>query len=364
MDTELPLRDDLRGRSAYGAPQLDVPVRLNTNENPHGPSPALAADLAAEVAHAAATLNRYPDRDALELRAGLASYLGHGLTQGQVWAANGSNEIIQQLLMAFGGAGRSAIGFEPSYAMHRLISVATTTRWIDGHREGDFTLDPAYAVAAVAEHRPDVVFLTSPNNPTGTALPLEVVEAIYDASSSYGRGAIVVVDEAYAEFARDGVPSALTLLPGRPRLVVTRTMSKAFAMAGTRLGYLAADPELVDCLLLVRLPYHLSALTQLAARVALRHAGELLGCVETLRAERDRLVAELTADGLEVVPSDANIVLFGRFADQAAVWQGLLDRGVLVRDVGLPGWLRVTAGLDTENDAFLEALRAVRKEHP
>ena len=385
MDTSLPLRDDLRGRSAYGAPQLDVPVRLNTNENPHGPSPALAADLAVAVAEAAGTLNRYPDRDALVLRAELAAYLGHdlarsgrlagslavpqrqlasSLTVRQVWAANGSNEIIQHLLMAFGGAGRAAIGFEPSYAMHRLISIATGTRWIDGRREGDFTLDAAYAVEAVAAHRPEVVFLTSPNNPTGTALPLEVVAAVYDAASGYGRGGVVVVDEAYAEFARDGVPSALTLLPGRPRLVVTRTMSKAFAMAGTRLGYLAADPELVECLQLVRLPYHLSSLTQLAARVALRHAGELLGCVATLRDERDRLVTELTADGCEVVPSDANFVLFGRFADAGAVWQGLLDRGVLVRDVGLPGWLRVTAGLDTENDAFLEALRAVRKDIP
>jgi histidinol-phosphate aminotransferase len=356
------LRPDLRGRSAYGAPQLDVPVRLNTNENPYGPSPALAADLAEAVREAAGSLNRYPDRDALELRADLAAYLGHGLRAGQVWAANGSNEIIQQLLMAFGGSGRSAIGFEPSYAMHRLISVATGTAWIDGRREGDFSLDPGYAVDAVRQHRPDVVFLTSPNNPTGTALPLEVVEALYEVAPG-----IVVVDEAYAEFARAGVPSALTLLPGRPRLVVTRTMSKAFAMAGTRLGYLAADPELVDCLLLVRLPYHLSSLTQLAARVALRHAGELLGYVAALRDERDRLVVELSAldgpgAGLEVVPSDANFVLFGRFADQAAVWQGLLDRGVLVRDVGLPGWLRVTAGLPAENDAFLEALRAVRKE--
>jgi histidinol-phosphate aminotransferase len=362
VETSLPLRDDLRGRSAYGAPQLDVPVRLNTNENPHGPSAALAADLAAAVLAAAATLNRYPDRDANALRAELAAYLGHDLTESQIWAANGSNEVIQQLLMAFAGAGRSAMGFEPSYAMHRLISLATGTRWVDGRREGDFTLDPVYAVEAIAAQRPDVVFLTSPNNPTGTALPLSAIEAVYDAASTYGRGGIVVVDEAYAEFARDGVPSALTLLPGRPRLVVTRTMSKAFAMAGTRLGYLAADPELVECLLLVRLPYHLSELTQLAARIALRHADELLDSVATVRAERDRLVAELSADGCEIVPSDANFVLFGRFADQTAVWQGLLDRGVLVRDVGLPGWLRVTAGLDAENDAFLEALREVRKE--
>ncbi|HZE67492.1 MAG TPA: histidinol-phosphate transaminase [Sporichthyaceae bacterium] len=364
MDTDLPLRDDLRGLSAYGAPQLDVAVRLNTNENPFGPSPALAADLAAAVADVALSLNRYPDRDAEALRAELAGYLGHGLmgqnlTAQQIWAANGSNEIIQQILMAFGGAGRRALGFEPSYSMHRLISLATQTEWINGHREADFTLDPEHALAQVAEHRPDVVFLTSPNNPTGTALPLDVVAAVYDAAPG-----LVVVDEAYAEFARDGVPSALSLLPGRKRLVVTRTMSKAFAMAGLRLGYLAADPELVDCLLLVRLPYHLSELTQAAARVALRHRVDLLRTVAELRAERDRLVTELTADGSVVVPSDANFVLFGGLTDAAAVWHAVLDRGVLIRDVGLPGWLRVTAGTPAENDAFLDALRAVRKQCP
>jgi histidinol-phosphate aminotransferase len=361
MDTDLPLRDDLRGRSAYGAPQLDVPVRLNTNENPYGPSVALAADLAAAVQEAAAELNRYPDRDATALRAELAGYLGHDLTGAQIWAANGSNEILQQLLMAFGGAGRSAMGFEPSYSMHNLIALATQTRWIDGYREDDFTLDPARVVAAVSEAAPDIVFLTSPNNPTGTALELSVIEAVYDAAPG-----IVVVDEAYAEFARDGVPSALTLLPGRKRLVVTRTMSKAFSMAGLRVGYLAADPELVDCLLLVRLPYHLSELTQAAARVAIRHAPDLLRTVGKLRAERDRLVTEIGAMGCEVVPSDANFVLFGGFpgknADQAVVWQGLLDRGVLIRDVGLAGWLRVTAGTPEENDAFLTALREVLKE--
>jgi len=353
------LRDDLRGRSAYGAPQLHVAVRLNTNENPHPPSIALAADLAAAVQEAAESLNRYPDRDAAALRAELADYLGHGLTGSQVWAANGSNEIIQQLLMAFAGAGRSALGFEPSYTMHRLISVATGTTWFSGFREDDFTLDRDRVIAQVREHRPDVVFLTSPNNPTGTALPLEVIEAVHDAAPG-----IVVVDEAYAEFARDGVPSALSLLPGRARLAVTRTMSKAFAMAGLRVGYLAADPELVECLLLVRLPYHLSALTQAAARVALRHRVELLCTVAALRDERDRLVAELGADGFEVVPSDANFVLFGGLTDSAAVWQAVLDRGVLIRDVGLPGWLRVTAGLPAENDAFLDALRAVRKTSP
>jgi histidinol-phosphate aminotransferase len=243
--------------------------------------------------------------------------------------------------------------------MHPLISRATGTRWISGARDEDFGLDPDAAVRAVREHQPDLVFLTSPNNPTGTALPLAVVEAVYDAAP-----ALVVVDEAYAEFARDGVPSALSLLPGRKRLIVSRTMSKAFAMAGLRLGYLAADPELVDCLLLVRLPYHLSELTQAAARVALRHRVDLLRTVDQLRRERDRLVAELAADGAVVVPSDANFVLFGGLTDAAAVWREVLDRGVLIRDVGLPGWLRVTAGTPEENDAFLDALRAVRKVKP
>jgi histidinol-phosphate aminotransferase len=358
---DLPVRDDLRGRTPYGAPQLDVPVRLNTNENPWPPPAELVDDLAAAVRAAGAQLNRYPDRDANALRADLAAYLsgatGQDLVAAQLWAANGSNEVLQQLLQAFGGPGRSAMGFEPSYSMHRLISNATSTRWIPGHREGDFTLDPEHAVTAVREHAPDVVFLTSPNNPTGTALPLEVIAAVADATPG-----MVVVDEAYAEFARPGTPSAVTLLPGRPRLVVTRTMSKAFAMAGTRLGYLAADPAVVEALLLVRLPYHLSALTQAAARMALVHAPALLGTVESVMAQRDRIVGELRAMGLEVVDSDANFVLFGRFADAPAVWQALLDRGVLVRDVGVPGWLRVTAGLEHETTAFLGAMTSVLQQ--
>jgi histidinol-phosphate aminotransferase len=364
--TNLPIRDDLRGLSPYGAPQLDVPVRLNTNENPYPPPDALVADLAADVAAAGPTLNRYPDRDAVELRKDLADYLGRaggpGLAGRQVWAANGSNEIQQQLLQAFGGPGRTALGFEPSYSMHPLLAKATGTRWVGVPRAADFGLDPEAAAEAVAEYRPDLVFLCSPNNPTGNALPLAVVEAVLDGVAGTGTG-MVVVDEAYAEFARAGTPSALTLLPGHLRLVVTRTMSKAFAMAGTRLGYLAADPAVVDALLLVRLPYHLSALTQAAARVALRHTGALLGTVDAVKAQRDRIVTELTGLGLDVVPSDANFVLFGRFADQERVWRALLEAGVLVRDVRLPGWLRVTAGLPDEVDAFLAALRAVLKEN-
>jgi histidinol-phosphate aminotransferase len=351
----LPIRDDLRGFTPYGAPQLDVPVLLNTNENPWPPSPELVADLAAEVTAVATGLNRYPDREAHELREGLARYLGHDLTTEQVWAANGSNEVIQQILQAFGGPGRFAMGFEPSYTMHRLIAVATATGWVNAWREADFTLEPAYAVDAIREQQPDVVFLTSPNNPTGTALPLDTVKAVLDVAPG-----IVVVDEAYAEFARAGTPSALTLLPGRQRLIVTRTMSKAFAMAGARIGYLAADPAVVDALRLVRLPYHLSALTQAAARVALRHTEALLGTVQAVKEQRDRLVAELRGRGVPVVDSDANFVLFGGFADAHAVWEGLLEHGVLVRDVGLPGWLRVTAGLPAEVDAFLAALDKVR----
>jgi histidinol-phosphate aminotransferase len=350
----LPLRPDLAGLEPYGAPQLDVTVRLNTNENPYPPPPELVAEIGAAAARAAASLNRYPDRDATELRAGLAAYLGHGLTGRHVWAANGSNEIIQQLLQAFGGHGRTALGFEPSYSMHPIIARTTGTGWLSAERDADFGVDAGQAAALVAQSAPDVVFLTSPNNPTGTALPLEVIEAVCAAAPG-----MVVVDEAYAEFARAGTRSALTLLPSYPRLVVTRTMSKAFALAGARVGYLAADPAVVDLLLVVRLPYHLSALTQAAARAALRHAGALLRCVAELRAERDATAGWLRGQGLDVAESDANFVLFGGLGDRHAVWQGLLEAGVLVREVGPPGWLRVTIGTTAEMAAFRAALSDV-----
>jgi histidinol-phosphate aminotransferase len=367
---ELPLRPELRGRTPYGAPQLKVTHRLNTNENPY-PLPAeLLADLGTALAEASRDLNRYPDRDAVALRADLAGYLtrtaGQTITPAQVWAANGSNEVLQQLLQTFGGSGRTALGFTPSYSMHPIISAGTGTVWVDGHRRADFTIDPAAAVAQVREVRPDVVFVTSPNNPTGTAVALETIAGLYDAlsydASGEQRAGVLIVDEAYAEFARAGTPSALSLLPGRPRLVVSRTMSKAFGMAGLRLGYLAADPAVVDALQLVRLPYHLSSLTQAAARTALAHTPALLATVEAVKRERDRIVAALPAMGLTSVPSDANFVLFGRFADAPAAWQALLDRDVLVRDVGLPGWLRVTAGTPEETDAFLTALSEVAPE--
>ncbi len=349
-----PLRADLVGRRPYGAPQIDVPVRLNTNENPFPPSKALVLAIAEAAAAQAALLNRYPDRDAVGLRRDLAGYLGHGLTAEQVWAANGSNEIIQQLLQAFGGPGRAALGFEPSYSMHPIIAQTSSTRWIGGSREADFGIDPERAVAAVGDLQPDLVFLTSPNNPTGTAVPLAVIERICAAAPG-----MVVVDEAYAEFARDPEATALALLPRFPRLVVVRTMSKAFALAGARVGYLAADRGVVDALQVVRLPYHLSALTQSAARAALARSDELLAAVSAIRAGRDELAGWLRARGLAVAGSDANFVLFGTFADRRAVWQGLLDRGVLIREVGPPGWLRVTVGTPREMDAFRTALETV-----
>ncbi len=359
----LPLRADLRGREPYGAPQIDVPVRLNTNENSYPLPEAVALAVVEALAYATARLNRYPDREFTALREALAGYLGHDVAAEQVWAANGSNEVLLHLLQAFGGAGRTALGFTPSYSMHPVIAATTATAWVDGLRgapSGPFDLDAPAVADQVRRHDPDVVLLCSPNNPTGTALGLDVVRAAYDASDH----AIVVVDEAYEEFARAGTPSALTLLPGRPRLVVTRTMSKAFALAGARVGYLAADPAVCDGLRLVRMPYHLSALTQAAAVAALAHAPALLATVQVLREQRDRIVHQLAAAGLSPVPSDANFVLFGGLADPAATWRRLLDQGVLVRDVGIAGHLRVTAGTPEETTAFLTALTATLEETP
>jgi histidinol-phosphate aminotransferase len=353
------LREDLQDLKAYGAPQIDVPVRLNTNENPYPPSPELVRAVADAVGAIAGTLNRYPDRNAVELRKDLAAYLdeqglGCGLTAERVWAANGSNEVIQQLLQAFGGPGRTALGFEPSYSMHPLIARVTSTSWHPVQRDADFGITAARAAEVISQVRPDVVFLTSPNNPTGTAMSPDVIAAVCEAAPG-----LVVVDEAYSEFARAEMPSALSLLPAFPGLVVTRTMSKAFAMAGARVGYLAAAPDLIEKLLVVRLPYHLSAVTQAVARAALAHRAEPLATVALLRKERDELVAWLRARGLAVADSDANFVLFGEFEDRHAVWQGLLDRGVLIREVGPPRWLRVTVGTQDETGAFKAALTEV-----
>lgn len=354
---DLPLREDLRGRSPYGAPQLEVPVRLNTNENPFPPPPELVADVTEAVREAAGELHRYPDRDAVALREDLAAYLtsatGVAVAQQNVWAANGSNEVLQQVLQAFGGPGRTALGFEPSYSMHPILSAGTRTEWVPAPRRADFSLDGAEAAAVVAERRPDVVFVTSPNNPTGQVVEPADLRAVLEAAPG-----VVVVDEAYIEFSAQ--PSAIALIEQFPaKLIVSRTMSKAFAFAGGRLGYLAAAPAVIDALLLVRLPYHLSAVTQAAARAALRHADATLGSVRTLAEERDRVVGELRGMGFEPVRSDANFVLFGPFADAHESWKRYLERGVLIRDVGIPGHLRVTIGTAAENDAFLEASRAL-----
>lgn len=360
------LREDLRGRTAYGAPQLDVPVALNTNENSYAVPAAVIDEIVAAVAAVAPGLNRYPDREFTDLRGDLAAYLsrsGTQVSQEQVWAGNGSNEVLLHLLQAFGGQGRTALGFTPAYSMHPIISATTGTTWVDGLRGveggGAFDLSVESAVAQAQDHDPHVVFLCSPNNPTGTALTLDVVTAVHDAAPN----AVIVVDEAYAEFARPGTPSALTLLEGRPRLVVTRTMSKAFAFAGGRLGYLAADPELVDALRLVRMPYHLSTPAQAIARATLRHADTMLGTVDVIKQQRDRIVSELTRLGLDPVPSDANFVLFGGLRDSHVTWQALLDRGVLVRDVGIAHYLRVTAGTPAETTAFLDAVAALPPDH-
>jgi histidinol-phosphate aminotransferase len=353
----VPLREELRGIEPYGAPQLDVPVQLNVNENPYPPSEAVAAEVAAAVADATRTLNRYPDREFTALREDLAAYLRHGVRAAQVWAANGSNEVMLQILQAFGGPGRTAVSFAPTYSMYPEYARDTITRWVVGHREEDFSLDLDHAAQVIATERPSVVLLPSPNNPTGTALPPEAVTAVCAAAAEVG--GVVVIDEAYGEFRRTGTPSALEVLPQTPNLVVSRTMSKAFALAGARLGYLAASEEICDAIRVVRLPYHLSAVTQAVARVALRHADELLARVDDLRAERDATVTWLRGEGLEVADSDANYVLFGRFADRHAVWQGLLDRGVLIRETGPDGWLRVSIGTAGEMAAFRQALREV-----
>lgn len=357
---DLPIREELRAVSTYGAPQFDVPVRLNTNENPHPPGDEVVAAIAAELLGEIGNLQRYPDRDAVALRSALAAYLtdttGVPLAIENVWAANGSNEILAQLLALFAGPGRSALGFEPTYSMYSIIARGANTRYRDIPRDSDFAIDVDAASAAISSEPPAVTFICSPNNPTGTAVGLDTISDLYEVIAAQSIG-VLVVDEAYAEFSESH--SAITLLPGRPRLIVTRTMSKAFAFAGARVGYLAADPSVVEAIGRVRLPYHLSSLTQAAARGALTHAVELQSAVEDLKTQRDRIVAVARDLGLKVADSDANFVLIGRFTDQAAVWEELLDAGVLVRDVGLPGWLRVTAGTKAETDAFLSALTSL-----
>lgn len=350
----VPLRAELRAFEPYGAPQMRDVICLNVNENPYPPSAALVDRIAESVRAVAAGLNRYPDRDATDLRAALAGYLGHELTGDHIWAANGSNEVMLHILQAFGGPGRKVVSFAPGYSMYPEYARDTHTEFVTAMREDDFTVDPARAVAMIEAEQPDVVLLTSPNNPTGTALPLATLEAICRAAPG-----VVVADEAYAEFRREGTPSALELLPSYRKLLVSRTMSKAFAFAGGRLGYVAADPAIIDALRIVRLPYHLSAVTQAVALTAIGASDELLGNVAQIRATRDELVTWLRDQGLRVADSDANFVLFGTFADRHAIWQALVDRGILIRETGPDGWLRVSVGTPAEMETFYGALREV-----
>lgn len=374
MNANLPLRPDLEGEAPYGAPEIDVPVRLNVNENPYPPSAAVIESIATAVAQAAQGLNRYPERDFPRLRAALADYLetesGVHLTPEQIWAANGSNEVMLHVLQAFGGPGRTCLTFTPTYSMYPEYARDTLTDYATRPRRKDFTLDTDAAVAAIKELRPAVVILASPNNPTGTALPLEDIRRILEAARGHGpvlgaeigsparaSDCVVVIDEAYAEFRRPGVPSALELVgPDNPHLAVTRTMSKAFGAAGLRLGYLAADRALIDALRVVRLPYHLSAVTQAAALAALSHRDELMAQVASLRDERDAFVDWLRTQGLSAHESDANFVLFGPFSDREAVWQALLDAGVLIRVVGPEGFLRASIGTPEEMARLRAAL--------
>lgn len=351
--TWLPLRTDLRGLSPYGAPQLPSLAQLNTNENPYPPSKELVEAITRRVGEVAGSLNRYPDRDAVDLRKALAGFLNAqsktNLSERNIWAANGSNEIIQSLFLAFGG--ESALGFTPSYSMHPLIAKVTGTLWVNGVRNPDFSLDVDSACQQIRESKSTLVFITTPNNPTGTSVPLRDIETLAEEVAE--TAGLLVVDEAYAEFSSE--PSAVTLLERYPNLLVIRTMSKAFAFAGARVGYLAANPNVIDALQLVRLPYHLGAVTQAIALVALEHSDQLLAKVATLVADRERMVSDLKTLGAEVIPSSANFLLFS-VPDSKEIWRSLLDQGVLVRDVGLSGYLRVTIGNDAENQRFIDSL--------
>ena len=357
---DLPIRDDLRGRKPYGAPQLTVPVALNVNENTHRIPEEVAVDIIGRLAAAVLDINRYPDREFLSLRSALANYLGADLTAENIWAANGSNEVLQHIFQAFGGPGRRSLGFGPTYSMYALIAQGTGTAYTDAPRLDRYELSPELIRSAILEHKPNIVMLCSPNNPTGTPLSLSCIEAAYDAVTE-ATGGVIVVDEAYAEFGGNAEASAISLLNDRERLLISRTMSKAFAFAGARLGYLAADPAVVDALRLVRLPYHLSAFTQAAAEAALDHSATMLATVDEIRFQRDRIVLELKDLGLDPYRSDANFVLFGGLDDPNQVFEALLAKGVLIRNVGIPGTLRVSAGTEAETTAFLEALRQVLK---
>jgi histidinol-phosphate aminotransferase len=338
-------RPGLRDVEPYEAPQLEVKARLNTNECPYPLPPAFGDDLARAVR--GLSLNRYPEREAEELRSRLAELNGHMLDG--TWVANGSNEILMQLLQAYGGPGRRVVLFEPTYGMHSRLA------WVTNSELVQVSLDEPWRIGTqdvkeVFAQRADVVFVCSPNNPTGNTQSVEVVRDLAEEGS-----ALVVVDEAYIEF---GGESAAPLLVDHANVVVVRTFSKAFALAGARLGYCLAASAVVQDLRRVRLPYHLSALTQAAGLVALDHRDEALEILAAVRAERDRILEALPTLGVEAFASESNFVLFRPPKPARQVWQALLDRSVLVRDFTtlVPECLRVTAGTPEEVDRFLSAL--------
>ena len=351
MSAVPPVRPDLALTEGYHSPQVDAEVRLNTNESPFAPPDAWREELLAALAEV--SFHRYPDRPATELRRAVADL--HGVAPDEVFCANGSNEVLQSLLLAFGGPGRRALVFEPTYALHSHIARIAGTEVVEGVRDDEFLIEPVYAVELLATERPDVTFLCSPNNPTGRAEPPETVAAVSRAAPG-----LVIVDEAYGQFSPW---SALSLRgPGQRGLVVTRTFSKTWAMAGARLGYLVADPDVVAACESVVLPYHLSAQTQAAGLIALRHVPEMEARVARISEERGRVAAALGDLPVDTWPSDANFILFRpRTREATEVWQGLLDRSILIRNCaswdGLRGCLRVTIGTADENDRFLQALK-------
>jgi histidinol-phosphate aminotransferase len=343
----VPVRADLADVMPYGAPQLEVPIRLNTNETAEAPPPGYLE----AVGHAITQLqlHRYPDRRATALRAALAEI--EGLTSDRVWVANGSNEVLLQLLQAYGGPGRTLLLFRPGYSAHPLIARVANTDAVEHDLPDDFALTPEVAEAAAAAHDPDIVCIVNPNNPSGVSTTLEAVRALHDAC----RG-LVIVDEAYVEF---GGASARPLLNELPRLVVSRTFSKAYRLAGLRLGYLLAHDWVIDDVRKVRLPYHVDALKQAAALTALDMREALLEHVHRVAAERDRISAALAGlDGVTVWPSTGNFILFR--SPRPDLFDRLLERGILIRDFStkprLEGCLRVTVGTPEENDVVLAAL--------
>ena len=343
-------RSNLREIVPYVSPQLEVRARLNANECPLPLPPAFGDDLAEAIRKL--VLNRYPDGPITELRTAIAERHGHPFEG--TWVANGSNEILTQLLQAYGGHGRQGVVFEPAYLLYSRLCWLTDTRPITLTLKPPFRIG-AHDVAAAVSMRPNVVFTCSPNNPTGNAQPLKYLEQLAKSAAD----ALVIVDEAYIDF---GGETALPLLADRPNMAVVRTFSKAFALAGARLGYVLTSPEVVEDLQRVRLPYHLSAMTQATGLTALKHLDDALALLEPIRAQRDRIAEGLSAiDGCTAYPSDANFVLFEPPAPADEVWQGLLDRGVLVRDMTavVPGALRVSAGTEEEVDLFLSSLSEV-----